>query len=165
LLANGERRIRDRHFEDAVLRAYRVLELVGQLRLFAHGLDSARLPPDHPAVQALATKLEKNRSVGFGTNNRDGTLTAGRELVARLLKGLDDPLATSLLNFDKQPGLPRISDRNISVLIHGFEAVGPEEDLPLRRLYAALERLLLCDAEDVARQHLRVARALDFSDR
>lgn len=161
LLANGERRIRDRQFEDAVLRAYRVLELIGQLRLFVHGLDSARLPPDHQAVQALAEKLAKKRSASFG-NNKDGTLTAGRELVARLLKVLGDPLAERLLNFDKKSGLPRISDRNISVLIHGFQAVGPDQDRPLRDLYVALEELLREDGGPSASHSLAVARSLAF---
>lgn len=163
LLANGERRIRDRHFEDAVLRAYRVLELVGQLRLFTHGLDSARLPPDNCSVRKLAARLAKKRSVGFGTNAKDGTLTAGRELVARLLKELGDPLAETLFNFDKQPNLPRISDRNVSVLIHGFKAVGPEKDVPLCALYRELEQLVLDGAGGAAHQHLGIARSLDFS--
>ncbi len=162
LLANGERRIRDRHYEDAVLRAYRVIELVGQLRLFTHGLDSARLPADHQAVQTLRAKLAKKGSASFGEKN-DGTLTAGRELVARLLKELGDPLAKTLLKFDNQSGPPRISNRNVSVLIHGFQAVGPDEDGPLRTLYRRLEQLLIDDAGDSARQQLGVARSLDFS--
>lgn len=164
LLANGERRIRDRHFEDAVLRAYRVLELVGQLRLFSHGLDSARLPADHPAVQAVGAKLPKKGSAGFG-QNKDGSLTAGRELVARLLKQLKDPLAKSLLDFDKQPDLPRISNRNVSVLIHAFVSVGPNDEASLRALYRGLEKLLIDDAGDLAREHLLVASILDFSAR
>jgi len=164
LLANGERRIRDRHYEDAVLRAYRVLELIGQRRLFSQGLDSARLPPDHAAVQALGDKLAKKGSAGFG-KNKDGTLTAGRELVARLLKQLGDELAETLLNFDKQPGLPRISDRNYSVLIHGFQAVGPVDDAPLRALYRELEALLVKDAGDVAQTALMTARQADVSNR
>lgn len=164
LLANGERRIRDRHYEDAVLRAYRVLELVGQRRLFSHGLDSARLPPDHAAVRALGDKLAKKGSAGFG-KNKDGTLTAGRELVARLLKQLGNELAKTLLNFDKQPGLPRISDRNYSVLIHGFQAVGPDDDAPLRALYRELEALLVRDAGDDAKAALLTARQTAFSMR
>lgn len=164
LLANGERRIRDRHYEDAVLRAYRVLELVGQRRLFSHGLDSARLPPEHAAVRALADKLAKKGSAGFG-KNKDCTLTAGRELVARLLSQLGDELAKTLLNFDKQSGLPRISDRNYSVLIHGFQAVGPGDDAPLRALYQKLEALLLEDAGDAAQAALMTARKAHVSIR
>lgn len=161
LLANGERRIRDRHYEDAVLRAYRVLELVGQTRLFDHGLHSGRLPSDHPAVQKLSAKLEKSRSAGLGVRP-DGSLTAAREQVARLLKVLGDPLASSLLDFDKHPTLPRVSARNVSVLIHGFEAVGPDDDAPLRALYRELEALLIEDAGDAAQTALTTARRAGF---
>ena len=97
LWANGLRRVAQRYYEDAILRAYRVLELVGQCRLFDHGLDSAALPPEHPAVQQLQEKLLKGKSVGL-TANREGNLLASREQVARLLKILGDPLGQELLN-------------------------------------------------------------------
>lgn len=162
LLANGERRIRDRHYEDAVLRAYRVLELIGQIRLFDHGLDSGRLPSDHPAVRKLSAKLERNRSTGLGVRP-DGSLTAAREQVARLLKVLGDPLASRLLGFDRQPTLPRVSARNDSVLIHGFQAIGPDDDALLRALYRGLEKLLIMDAGDAAQTALTTARQAGFS--
>lgn len=59
----------------------------------------------------------------------------------------------------------RVTDRNHSVLIHGFEAVGPDDDAPLRELYTALEDLLVRDAGEAVRQHLGVARSLEFSAR
>lgn len=164
LLANGERRIRDHHFEDAVLRAYRVLELIGQFRLFNRGLNSACLPADHPAVQQLSTKLAKKRSSAFGVRP-DGRLTAAREQAARLLKQLDDPLAADLLSMDNDPTIPKISGRNSSVLIHGFWGVGPGDDAPLRALYQKLEGLLLRDAGDAAQTALMTARKADVSIR
>ena len=48
LLANGRRRITHKQYEDALLRGYRVLELIGQFRLFDRGHDSARIEPDGP---------------------------------------------------------------------------------------------------------------------
>lgn len=62
LLANGERRIRDRQFEDAVIRAYRVIELIGQFRLFDRGLDSGKLDPENEFVKKFALKAEKEKS-------------------------------------------------------------------------------------------------------
>lgn len=164
LLANGERCIRDGHYEDAVLRAYRVLELIGQFRLFDRGFDSACLPADHPAVQQLSAKLAKKGSSAFGVRP-DGWLTAAREQVARLLKQLADPLAADLLSIDNDPTIPRISARNHSVLIHGFQAVGPGDDAPLRALYQQLQALLLRDAGDAAQTALRTARQADASIR
>ncbi len=165
LLANAERRLRDRHFEDALLRAYRVLELVGQIRLFALGHNSAALSPDNEKIQAFQGYLEKKskkkkkRERGFDTNS-DGTLTASRELAARLLKHLHDPLAKRLLDFDTQ-GKFGASSRNHSVLIHGFEAkaLGDRE---LRTVLAGLEELLSED-DGKAGDRLKVARSLSFA--
>src|SRR5262249_13269093 len=85
LLATAERRLRDHQFEDAIIRAYRIVEMVGQLRLFDHGLDSGALPPDHPVVKALQDQLVKDKSPVL-TKARRGFLEASRQQVARLLK-------------------------------------------------------------------------------
>lgn len=161
LLANGKRRVRQRQFEDAVLRAYRVLEMLGQARLFDKNLDSAALPADHGEVQQLQRDLEKKGSAGFGINN-DKTRNAGRELVARLLKRLNDPLAEQLLKTGRE-GTLRIASRNQSVLIHGFEAVGPSNRQLLDTLYGELRQLLRDDRHDFDGD-LRIANSLDFSE-
>lgn len=163
LLANGERRVRQRQFEDAVLRAYRVLELVGQARLFDHGLDSARLPCHHPAVADLARRMDKKGSAGFG-RNRDGTLTAGREQVARLLKRLGDPLGRRLIDLAEGRSDLDVSIRNHSVLIHGFDAVGPADETPLRGLYRELAALLRETFGSDVEEWLAAARFLAFEE-
>ncbi len=155
LLANGERRVRQRQFEDAVLRAYRVLEMLGQARLFDRGLDSATLPVDHEVIREFQAELAKKGSAGFGVN-QDGTLNAGRELVARLLKRLDDPLAPELLKVGTSGAL-RITSRNHSVLIHGYEAVGPGDQGLLDALYEELRQILRRDRADFEKD-LKLAR-------
>ena len=155
LLANAERRLRDQHFEDALLRGYRLLELIGQFRLFAQGYDSGSLPPEDKTIKALQDRLRKKRSQDFGTKN-DGTLTAPRELTARLLGHLGDPFAQRLRKFDS-----RIKSRNHSVLIHGFDAKAPDEGA-LWNILAGLEKLLRED-DGKAEERLRVARSLSFS--
>src|SRR5688572_19829066 len=62
LLVNGERRLRDHQFEDAIIRGYRVLELVGQIRLCDQGIHSDDVPADHAIVQDFEQDLLKNRS-------------------------------------------------------------------------------------------------------
>lgn len=158
LLANAERRLRDRHFEDALLRAYRVLELLGQIGLFARGYDSDALPPDDEKIKAFQRKLKKGEH-GFD-RSRDGTLKAPCQLAARLLKHLGDPLAGGLLAFGRQ-GNFGTSSRNYSVLIHGFEAKALS-DSELQRDLADLEELLSRDDEK-AGDRLKVARSLAFS--
>lgn len=154
LLANAERRLRDQHFEDALLRGYRVLELIGQFRLFAWGYDSGSLPPEDEKIKALQDRLRKNGGQGFGVN-KGGTLTAPRELAARLLKHLGDPFAQRLLRFGDQT-----KSRNHSVLIHGFDAKAPDEGA-LRNILADLEKLLKED-DGQAGDRLKVARSLSF---
>jgi CRISPR-associated protein (TIGR02710 family) len=145
LLANARRRVRQRPFEDALLRAYRVLEMLGQARLFDYGLDSAALPANHEQVRRLQADLEKKRSAGFGVNH-DGTLNAGRELVARLLKRLEDPLAEDLLRLGQTHTAP-ITSRNRSILVHGFEAAWHGDEAQMCQLYEDLTSLARRDRE------------------
>jgi len=158
LLANGWRRVRHRQFEDAVLRAYRVLEMLGQARLFERGFDSARLPRDSKSIKEFQEDLKKEGSAGFGVN-RDGTLNAGRELFARLLQRLGDPLAPKLLRVAAENAF-RVTTRNRSILIHGFEAVGPDDESLLDALYEELCGILREDSADFGAR-LKIARFPD----
>ena len=162
LLANGERRVRGGQHEDALVRAYRVLELIGQVRLFARGLDSANLDPDHEAVAAVQQRLAKKNDDPL-TRGRRGELQAGRLQVARLLKQCGDRLAKRLLDFDRVPAL-KPTLRNTSVLVHGFVARAPENPGPLCRLFNDLEALVLEDAGRDAAEQLRIARSPAFRD-
>lgn len=161
VLANGERRLRDHQFEDAIIRAYRVLELVGQIRLCDQGIHSDDVPEGHPVVKAFRDKLIKNKSNDLG-RGRGGRLLASREHVARLLKDFSDPLAQQLLDLGKE-GAVEASRRNNSVLIHGFEATSGSDPAPLRELYGKLVNLLDADGGDPTADRLRLARTPDFS--
>ena len=160
LLANGERRLRQGQHEDALVRAYRILELIGQARLFDHGLDSGNLDPDHKAVQSLQKDLEKERK--SLKKKRNGKFEAGREQSARILKRCKDPLAKRLLDFERKASLsPTL--RNHSLLIHGFAACAPEDPEALRRLFADLAQLIQADNEPkTVNEWLAVARTPAF---
>ena len=162
LLANGERRLRQGHHEDALVRAYRVLELIGQARLFDHGLDSGSLDPDHAAVKAAVEKITKKKQDPLGSG-RDGRLQAGRFQVARILEALEDPLAKRLLQFDdKSPLKP--TRRNKSLLIHGFAVGAPGDPEELRRLFGDLAQLAREDGgANVVDDRLSVARTPAFA--
>ncbi len=151
LLANAERRLRDQHFEDALIRAYRVLELIGQIRLFDQGYNSADLPPNDAAIKALS----------FITDGKKGKLQVSRYQAVKLLEYLGDPLADQLIQFDRHSE-SQTSRRNDSILTHGFTAMAPPEATPLRKVIADLERLLEED-DPKAGERLTVARSLDFS--
>lgn len=159
LLANAERRVRDQRFEDAQLRAYRVLELLGQIRLFGRGYDNADLPEEDDAITAFdAAQRESDRR---GIRSKGGKRTAGRETTAHLLKHLGDPLADELLRFGgRWTGMAR---RNVSILIHGFTATAPERE-ELTDALGRIESLLKQDHRR-AGDWLRVARSLPLARR
>lgn len=180
LTANGERRVAQGHFEDALVRAYRVVELIGQVRLLDHGLDSSRLDAEHGAVKTLKRKMVKKRQRRLSSNG-DGTLQAGRMQVARILKILGDPMAGDLLAFDNSKGggehLRLTWLRNHSVLIHGFSAMAGAAPGSIRELYdtcaeesatatSRLPTLVALIRKDQGQERgdrrLRIARSMPF---
>ncbi len=160
LLANGERRIRDLQFEDAVLRAFRVVELVGQIRCLDHGYDTEHLNPDDPAV----------RSVPAGSHGADRSFAGRgpkeerfpRRKAAELLKVLKDPMASKLIRH-AESGVLSAEDRNLSILIHGFEPNRFLTKGSLRDHFKKLETLLLEDGGHEASSWIAVARSMDLS--
>ena len=160
LLANGERRIRHGQNEDALVRAYRLLELIGQARLFDHGLDSANLDPDHDAVRAVQRESGNKKQRPFAEGS-GGKLQASRFQVGRLLRHCEDPLAKPLLRFEHETPLnPTL--RNNSVLVHGFAARAPDDPAPLRLLFQDLEKLVRDDCGQSVTDWLRIARSPSF---
>ena len=163
LLANGERRVRQGQNEDALVRAYRLLELIGQARLFDCGLDSANLDPDHDAVLAVQRESERKKRKPF-SEGPDGKLLASRFQVGRLLRHCRDPLAKPLLRFEDET-LLKPTLRNNSVLVHGFAARAPDDPAPLRRLFQDLEKLARDDCSETVPEvadWLRIARSPAF---
>ncbi len=160
LLANGERRVRQGQNEDALVRAYRLLELIGQARLFDHGLDSADLDPDHDAVRAVQEESARKKRRPFSEGS-GGKLQASRFQVGRLLRHCGDPLAVPLLRFEEET-LLKPTLRNNSVLVHGFAARAPDDPTALRRLFLDLEKLARDDCGKAVTDWLRVARSPAF---
>ena len=158
LIANGERRVKHGQNEDALVRAYRVLELVGQARLFDHGLDSANLDRKHPAVESVGEKARKTGSHPFSETPR-GKLQASRFQVGRILRHCEDPLAARLDEFEREPALkPKL--RNISILLHGFDAQAPRDSGKIRSLLDQLAGLAREDAGEPFDDWIAAARSV-----
>src|SRR5262249_7939831 len=91
LLANGERRIRDQQYEEALLRASRILELLGEIRLFARNVDPIHEQLNRHAAlgrldtlrDPLASELRKQANLGIikATDRHQSLLTHGYEPV------------------------------------------------------------------------------------
>jgi CRISPR-associated protein (TIGR02710 family) len=159
LLANGRRRIRNGQFEDANLRAYRIAEMLGQTRLFSHGLDSSFLDPQNESVAKLQKDLEKGGSSPLGSIGRAGQryLTAARQQTFRLLSRLKDPFSEKLKSIG-----PEVESRNHSILLHGFDRLDALDAQRLAVTYDRLEALLREDLGSVAEEWLLSAH---FQDR
>ena len=165
LLANGERRVAMGQFEDSLVRAYRVLELIGQARLLEHGLDSGDLDCRNVAVRCLQGKIRKKKQEPLRT--QAGRLCAGRFQVARLLRILGDDLAEPLLDYDRGnsadwKSLLNPSVRNKSLLIHGFQAQAGSGRFLLADALRRLERLAVGGWGAEMEQHLKLARSIPF---
>lgn len=161
LVANAERRLRDRQYDDAMIRAYRVLELVGQLRLEQRGIDPGAFPVRHRATEELERRLRRNRRRPLYFDAR-GNAKLGREHCLHLLAALGDPLAKELERLGSRPPLTAES-RNQSILIHGFEPLGIGDPAPLERLLKALGGVVEKAIGPRARHWFRVARSCDHS--
>ena len=142
LLENGRRRLCDGRFEDSMVRAYRVRELMGQFLLFDRGMDSSSLDPESEPVKKLRDRLCKKGSQDFGTSRDRGRLTAGSHLAARLLKQMGERSGSLLLKFDESESDKLGKRRNASILIHGFKVRAPSPPSAMETLYDDLEALL-----------------------
>lgn len=158
VLANGQRRLGNGELEDALIRAYRVLEMLGQIRLFDVKLDSSALPESDPYIQQFRDSLRAKDERQLGKSRQSGRLEATREKAAQLLQWQGDPLGEKLLGTATLFSLG--TRRNQSILNHEFDAQAPKPD-SLRQIYAELEDLLLLD-DEAAAERLKTARWLSF---
>lgn len=119
LLANARRRLAQGQTEEALVRVGRVVELLGQTRLFEHGYYSSSVPSDDPRVKTWINQQEKKNKF---VEARDGRYVLARQNVGSLLKHLGDQMAPKLNKLDSWLSEFDIELRNHSVLIHGFLA-------------------------------------------
>jgi hypothetical protein len=161
LLANGERRLRDKQFEDANLRAYRIAKMIGQVRLFEQGYDSSALDPQDSSVKEFQTYLQKHRQP---LSSQGKYLVMGRQQTYRFLKRLGDRFWERLQNLEQSAAGSdqSIESRNRSILIHGFQPLAIHEEQTLRSTYHQLEVLLIEDGGAAAERSLNCARFLNF---
>ena len=112
LYANGLRRLEDGLVEDAMIRAYRMLELMGQIYLFKFGYLPDKLSKNDKNVVYFA----QDKRLSF---NEGGFLCPlGREKTLDFLETLE--ANEECLNDLRQEGEVLRSVRNKSILIHGF---------------------------------------------
>lgn len=161
LIANAERRYRSDQLEDTYIRLYRVLELIGQARMFDHGLDTAFLDPDHPTIAKFAQDLEKGRSAIPLTSDKMGYYRSPLDKTQRILGRLKDDMAEELRAFLRS-GDFQAQIRNKSILIHGFEAQASSVSTSIEQIIQKLVSLAESDGGEAFHAALQVARSPAF---
>lgn len=151
LLANAERRLREGQNEEVLVRLYRVLELMGQMRLFAHGLDSGKVNPGDERVRAWLDGLKEQERP---RPNQEGLLALGREKAAELLYFLENrtgddkgPKVAEKLRDLKWLGEWGPTMRNTSVLIHGFRTRSRGREEELKKLLGEIKNFFRGESE------------------
>ena len=134
LLNNTNRRIKEKKFDDATARLYRVAELISQIRLYEKGLiDSDKLQV-HKVFHTIKQNIIETNSlrviefIARRPDFQDPTKNSMRLALQEnyeLLNLLDDNLAIKFINDDKLNGF--LSGRNNSILAHGLNPAKQED--------------------------------------
>lgn len=140
LLANGRRQIDMGNYEDAIVRAYRIIEMIGQIYLFEKGYDSANINPEDKLVKQFVSQPNNNLTV------KNNVYSFHRSNVATFIKKyFDYNLGEKLFNImDEKKGecIIGFEERNTSILIHGFSIKNQKDVSRLTKMFNDVERLL-----------------------
>lgn len=120
MVANAQRRARHGRYDDAVVRLYRAVELLAQVRLRTHyGLDTGNLKLD-----GIPAELRTEFAERAGP---PGRATAGLVDAYRILAALGDPLG-ALYGEHWENRLRDLQGlRNKTVVVHGLRTLGEED--------------------------------------
>ena len=130
LYANAMRRIDEGKTDDAILRLYRLVEMLAQARLLgAHGINVSDIKPEQLPESIRAEYVRR-----FSTD--DGKIKIGQHAAYILLNAVGDPLGHTYVAQEKQFKAIQQA-RNGSYLAYGFAS--SKEDICMR-----LKEFVLC---------------------
>jgi CRISPR-associated protein (TIGR02710 family) len=115
LIGNAERRARQGRYDDAVLRLYRVVEMVAQLRLSDYGIQA-----DQVSLEKVPEKCHTFVEQADGRNSVDMFRSF------QLLNCMGDEAGRFFLQKNKEFSEKIRKPRNRSVLAHGFDPLKEE---------------------------------------
>jgi CRISPR-associated protein (TIGR02710 family) len=115
VLANARRRMRELRFDDAVARLYRAVELMAQVRLAAHGLETRAVPVE---------RIPRSCRAHLQPLPDSGVIACGLQAAYTLLDGLGDDLGKAFTTLAPDRTNTPLEMRNQSILAHGFQPVG-----------------------------------------
>lgn len=140
MFSNAERRFKEGKIDDAVLRLYRLVELIAQEKLLTnHGIDASDVKKEQ-----IPDKLQTDFMNSY-KSPRDGKIKIPQTAAFSLLYALGDELGKSF-ETNKSRFLDIQSSRNYSYLAHGFEYSNEKTFLILKEFILGLG---MFKAEDV----------------
>jgi CRISPR-associated protein (TIGR02710 family) len=121
IFENGNRRMREEKFDDAVARYYRCLDMTAQYSLIKHKIDTKK-PNFSKLSQNLVEKYQKERGGILPNKYKDGIGGIALKDAFLLLYCLDNPLGQEYKKIEsKFIGL--LTLRNESILAHGTKSI------------------------------------------
>jgi CRISPR-associated protein (TIGR02710 family) len=116
LLANAKRRKDEGRIDDAVARLYRAIEALAQVALRErHGFETTEKVP--------LARLPETLRLQWDPRAKDGVVPIGLQDAYALLAALKDPLAEGFTSAGLDSQKSPLSERNHSILAHGFKPV------------------------------------------
>ncbi|MGQ9918101.1 MAG: TIGR02710 family CRISPR-associated CARF protein [Bryobacteraceae bacterium] len=131
LYRNGDRRMQEERWDDAVARFYRCTEALAQHALREHGIESTSRVP----LEKIPESLRQDWNLSPERTQVELPLRKGYELLA----ALGDPLGQRFLS--SRLGNERVSPlmaRNVSILAHGFRPVSENDAKALQKALCEL---------------------------
>lgn len=116
IYANGQRRVRERRFDDAAARFYRCVEALAQEALVRYGIESTASVP----VSRIPEPLRRQWQIPDGVETVELPLGRSYQLLAELGDGLGLRFQQSML---ADPRRTPLQFRNHSILAHGFQPI------------------------------------------
>lgn len=150
LLANAQRQIEMGNFEDAIVRSYRILELLGQICLFKQGYDSSMIDPNDELVRLFINQSNRTNRLfpqesGYYCFSRSTCAEfiqkIGRNKSNQMLKDFGELLINSMRK-DNKECIMSDTERNVSILIHGFQIQQSKDKNVLLDNLKKIQRLL-----------------------
>jgi len=140
LFANAERRFYEGKVDDAILRLYRIVEMVAQLRLLEkYNIDTSDVKEEQIPDSLRDEFIRRYRS------SRDGKIMVPLRASFEMLEHLGDDIGKIFVQNNKR-FLDIQSARNLSYLAHGFQSAKEQTYIRLKEFISELK---LFEEEDI----------------
>lgn len=140
MYSNAERRFEEGKLDDAILRLYRLVEMIAQERLLKeYNIDTSDVKQDQIPIDL------RDEFIRYYKNQKDGKIKTPQNAAYKLLDFLNDDIGNKFKS-NKSKFLDIQSSRNNSYLAHGFSSSREETYLTLKEFVLSLNMFKANDA-------------------